>query len=194
MVDTMWALAYISDNLDLDILHKAGIMSMAVILLEYTEIKVITVALRIVSNFASDYNNRYDKELLEMGILQKIAGLCKNVNSSVKKEAYFMLSNIAANSQEYFELVISTPDLLQNIVSTICSSMINDDVKTEAMHILTNGSYNLTYGNIFELLMNEGILKCIKIMLHVNSKKKDKIIIEVLSCLKKLIQIGDKLV
>lgn len=117
--DCCWPLSYISESIDLRILYENGVLKNAIDLLTHTDYTVIIVALRIVGNFLSEDSSAYDQEIINMGIVSKIKPLTKNVNRNLRKEAFWILSNISASSCDRFQKIIDDRELVNMITSTI---------------------------------------------------------------------------
>lgn len=60
-----------------------------------------------------------------MGIIGKVSGLTQNPNKSLRKEAFWILSNIAASSGVNFGKVLSEEGLLGKIIECVCN--LNED-------------------------------------------------------------------
>ena len=120
LLECLWIVRWISKNeKSLLLLFCSGVLPILMKLLEHTDFKVISVALRIIGDFLSNKDNTFDDHIIDLGLITLLVSLSKNISKSLRKEAYWTLSNIAASSSENFRKLFEEPDLITKAAETI---------------------------------------------------------------------------
>ena len=134
--DALWALSYISDGDDSRIqavVDCAGLVVRLVELLGVPGTNIITPALRTVGNIVSG-NDQHTQAALDAGLIKQMPVLLQSPKRAIRKEACWVLSNVAAGTQAQIQTVFKAG------LSHVNDLALNSEweVRKEAIWVLSN--------------------------------------------------------
>ena len=137
MMDTCWALSYVSDGGDdnIDLVVTAGcVVPLMTILRERQETRTRTPALRTLCNILTGSHSA-TQAVLDAGILEVLPDAIKSPKAQTRKEACWAISNIAAGTTDQVDAVLRSP-----LLASVVDRLQNDEfeVKKEAAWVVAN--------------------------------------------------------
>jgi hypothetical protein len=134
--DALWALSYICDGPDerIQVLVDCdGLVPKLVELLHDESPSIVTPALRAVGNIVSG-NDKQTQSVLDAGLIKQMPLLLQSPKKGIRKEACWVLSNIAAGTQSQIKLVFKAG--MEHVVTLAIDS--EWEVRKEAIWVLSN--------------------------------------------------------
>ena len=160
LTENLWACSYISD-LGVDAVKQmiTGELIKKVcdhFLKSHQQLLILTPSFRTLSNVVSGTDNHTDY-ILSMNILPVVAELLNHQKPTIRKEACFFLSNIAAGDASQIQQLYEYPGLLPGLRTIV----FNDEstVKIEALWIISNSLMGGSSLHKMALLKSELIYK-----------------------------------
>jgi len=145
--DSVWAISHLSSNTSPEVIQCIvdcpGLLKHMVSMMNHPVQGMMVPALRVVGNICSSIDAANTKLIIELGVLPIIKTLFSHPKKGVRKEAFWMASNIAVGStaqiQQMIELSFYGP-----IVQRLGMEHEGVDVKREIAWTLSNTTHEAT--------------------------------------------------
>ena len=188
VVDACWALSYLSDGDDerIQAVMDSGVTPNLVHLLYSDEPRVITPTLRTLGNFVSG-NDQQTQAVIDLGILQTLNKLLNNPKKSIRKEAHWLLSNIAAGTKAQIGDIVKYPNDLKSVVQSAINA--EWDVRKEAIWVISNMCTGGTDEHI-QILVS---LEAIDALCSVLTLSDAKITMVAMEAIENILKVGERL-
>jgi len=118
VIDAVWGLSYLTDGDDATInavVSAPDVVKRCVELMQHQAIEVVTPALRVIGNLISG-NDRCTQAAVDAGALAKMVPLLSNSRKTIRREACWAISNIAAGTLEQITAMMLVPGLVQAVL------------------------------------------------------------------------------
>lgn len=157
VVDAAWALSYLSDgdNHRIQAVVDTGVIPKLIAMLQSNQVQCIVPALRCLGNIVSGSDSQTEA-VVQANVLPCLVSLLSHTKKSIRKETCWMLSNIAAGNKEQLSQLMSTPSLMQAVISQAQPSS-EWDVRKEAAWIICNIASGGSKDHISELIRNGAV-------------------------------------
>ncbi len=181
--DAIWALSYVSDGDDdsIQTVLDTGIAGLIVEMLD-AESNIITPALRTVGNIVSG-SDVQTQAIIDAGLMSRMQHLLNHPKRTVRKEACWVLSNIAAGTHRQISTVIGTKECMQRVTDMAVSS--EWEVRKEAVWVVGNIATGGTDEQIMSII-EAGAIDAVCSILGVNDTKMLIVALDAVECILKL--------
>lgn len=185
--DALWALSYISDGDDDNIqaVLDTGIIRVIIELLADSS-NIITPALRTVGNIVSGSDTQ-TQAIIDAGVMTHMLRLLSHPKRTVRKEACWVVSNIAAGTERQIGTVIKTKGCMQRLTQMAISS--EWEVRKEAIWVVSNIATGGTDKHIMSVI-EAGAIEAVCSVLDVNDTK---MLLVALDAVDNILKLGMKL-
>ncbi len=139
MADVAWALSYISDgeNDRIEVIVAQNIVAHLVEMIKCDRNELVIPALRTLGNIVTGTDKQTQVVLDTPGALTAISKLCSHTKKNVRKEACWLLSNVAAGSKSQINQLVSATGLVPMVLAQL-STAVEWDVRKEACWVICN--------------------------------------------------------
>lgn len=139
LVDGLWTLSYLSDGDDCKIqaiiMNAPQTIPFAVQQLTRNKSSFMAPALRFLGNVVSG-DEEQTQAVVDAGILQVISPCLHHPRKQIRKEATWLLSNIAAGSEDQVSALFCKPDIVELLVGMAASAVW--DIRREGIYAVSN--------------------------------------------------------
>lgn len=189
IMDACWALSYLSDGPDVRIQaildDGDNIAHNLVKLLGNENPNAITPILRTLGNIVTG-NDVQTQTVLDAGVLSRIGSLLVDPKKNIRKEACWLLSNIAAGTQDQISYLMSCPQELGSVIEIARNEQW--DVRKEAIWVIAN----ISTGGRAEHIKAIVEFGAIEALCGVLTASDASVLIIVLEALEKILELGEK--
>jgi len=186
-VDALWALSYISDGGEehIDAVLQSNVAPLLVQLLG-EESKMLTPALRTVGNIVTG-SDKQTQTMIDENVLHKMQFLLNHERRGIKKEACWVLSNIAAGTEQQISSVLGRYGCMARVAEM--AEHATWEVRKEAIWVVSNVA---TGGNKFHV---QSVVECgaIDAMCSVLDINDTKMLLVALDALDSILRVGQEL-
>eukprot|EP01016_Furgasonia_blochmanni_P013011 TRINITY_DN16564_c0_g1_i2.p1 TRINITY_DN16564_c0_g1~~TRINITY_DN16564_c0_g1_i2.p1 ORF type:complete len:298 (+),score=35.15 TRINITY_DN16564_c0_g1_i2:577-1470(+) len=159
LTDTLWAVSYISEISDeaIGLIVQEGLIPIMANFLTSTHGILLTPALRGLGNIVTG-DDSMTEAVVNQGCVEKVINLMKHSSKNVRKDACFLLSNVAAGTKAQIQRILECPEFFANVKHCIVNE--GGEIKHEALWIVGN---ILAGGSIeqAQILVTQGIISCV---------------------------------
>jgi HEAT repeat protein len=117
--------------------------------------QAVVPALRTLGNIVSGEDHQ-TQVVVDSGALPVVVPLLSHAKKNIRKEACWMLSNIAAGNKSQVNTLVNTPSLLTQVLLQ-ASSGTEWDVRKEAAWVISNVATGGSKSNVLKLIENHAI-------------------------------------
>ena len=186
-VDALWALSYISDGDEehIDAVLECNVAQLLVDILG-KESRMLTPALRAVGNIVTG-NDKQTQSMIHANLFEKMQFLLNNERRLIRKEACWVLSNIAAGTEQQIGSVLGKHGCMA-IVAEMAETA-TWEVRKEAIWVVSNVA---TGGNKFHV---QAVVECgaIDALCSVMDINDTKMLLVALDALESILRVGQEL-
>lgn len=186
-VDALWALSYISDGEEdhVDAVLRSNVAKMLVEIVG-VDSKMLTPALRTVGNIVTG-NDKQTQAMIDAGLLLKMRFLLNHERRLTKKEALWVLSNIAAGTEQQIGKVLGKHGCMEQV--TKMAESATWEVRKEAIWTVCNVA---TCGNKLQV---QSIVECgaIDAVCSVFDINDTKMLMVALDALDQILRVGQEM-
>jgi len=140
LIDNLWTSVYVSelgDEAALLFINSGILQKIATILLTPTNnITILAAILRTISNIVGSGNAEATDYVIGLNVIPTIISLITHHKKGIRKDACFLLSNVAAGTQSQIDFIFKFPSLLSQLKNISCNDDV--DVIMEALCVISN--------------------------------------------------------
>jgi HEAT repeat protein len=188
LIDAVWALSYLSDGSDerIQTILDSGVAKKLVELLKDKDSQLLTPVVRCLGNFVTG-SDLQTQAVIDAGILPHLKALLESPRKAIRKEACWLVSNIAAGTKEQIGMLFSQGGIVKRIVDNATNAPW--ETRKEALwavsNICTTGSELQVQG----LIQNEGLASLCSIL---STGSDAKILLVTLDAITRVLEVGEK--
>ncbi|KAF2076195.1 hypothetical protein CYY_002495 [Polysphondylium violaceum] len=195
-IDATWAVGHMSTNASPEVTQcivdrPALVKRMVELMLSPTQ-AIMVPALRVVGNIASSSEIENTKLVISFGILPIIHGLFRHAKKTVRKEAFWIASNIAVGSPLLIQQMIDA-DFYQPILHALTNENEVIECKREISWILSNTLSEATPQQVDDLVRSPILAFIPSILDTMLEHPSDKICLILLETFENILKCGDLL-
>ncbi|KAL7500246.1 hypothetical protein ACHAWT_010965 [Skeletonema menzelii] len=186
-IDALWALSYISDGGEehVDAVLQSNLAPLLVEILG-EESKMLTPALRTVGNIVTG-NDKQTQAILDANFLERMKFLLNNERRAIKKEACWVLSNIAAGTETQIGSVLGRQGCMAQVVEM--AEHATWEVRKEAIWVVSNVATGGTKYHV-QSVVECGAIDSLCSLLDINDTK---MLLVSLDALESILRVGQEL-
>lgn len=155
MADITWALSYVSDGINdrIESVVAQGVIPNLIHLLGSGRPELIIPSLRTLGNIVTGSDSQTQAVLDADGALSGIIQVIGHPKKNIRKEACWLLSNIAAGNKTQISQLVNTPGLVISVLNQLSESS-EWDVRKEASWVICNIASGGTKDHIQRIVEN----------------------------------------
>lgn len=158
IADSCWAISYHSDasKNKIQVVVESKVIPRIIRNLEEPSMAMLVPSIRILGNISTgtaDHTN----ELLASGILSPLERVLDHHKKVVRREACWVISNIAAGNRTQVEAILARETLLKRILELFDTD--SNDVRREICYIFSNLAHSGEPTLIFNLYKNINVIR-----------------------------------
>lgn len=187
-MDALWLMSYLCDlgNSMIEAVMSTDILDMLMTIITQPHMsRFLFTAMRILGNFCSG-DDKQTQRVIDAGILHVVKSLLNHTKKNVRKEAAFILSNIAAGTSQQISELMNQPSLIKQIID----QAQNDcwEVRKECIWVISNLCDTDDATRVQKIVQLEGLEPLCSILGL--SATEPALIIQILDSLDKVLKVG----
>lgn len=190
-VDSVWALSYLADGendrIDAIMTIDPEITQALVNKLADSPLNLLTPLVRTLGNFVTGTDEQ-TQAVVDAGVIQHMARLLGHNNRNIRKEACWLLSNIAAGSTGQLEAVLKASGLMETVVDIARNDRW--EVRKEALWVVSNMFTTGEEYHVRALVQRDGFTALVEALGDV---KDSKMLLVLLEAIEVVLKLGNQL-